>query len=152
MCGKRVFSIRSIYCRECSHFSARMSDERFSPETREQLWNYVRRDKGFFCQYTGIKLDVFDYTSPWFLEFDHLMPHDPKTIVITSAWLNEMKGDLTIKELKGSVARLFNYWFKGIKIRKIKLHFWYRLNPEISGKRKFRRHVPNALHQPQRRH
>ena len=29
ICGKPVFSIRSIYCRTCSHFSARMSDERF---------------------------------------------------------------------------------------------------------------------------
>ena len=74
-------------------------------------------------------LDVFDESSPWFLEFDHLVPGDPSKIVMTSAWLNEMKGDLTFKEFKGSVVQLFNYWFKGIKIKKKKFRYWYRLNP-----------------------
>ena len=128
-CGKPVFSIRSIYCRECSYFSARMSNERFPPETREQLWSYVRRDKGYFCHYTKQKLDVFDYTSQWFLEFDHVIPHNPKEIVFASAWVNEMKADMTIKEFKGSVAQLYNYWFKGIKIKKKKFRYWYRLKP-----------------------
>ena len=73
MCGKKVFSIKSIYCRECSHFSARMSDERFSPEIRESLWAYVRICRGYYCYYTGQKLNVFDKSDPYFLEFDHLI-------------------------------------------------------------------------------
>ena len=128
MCGKPVFSIKSIYCRECSHFSARMSDERFSPEIREALWDYVRKNKGYFCFYTGMKLNVFKESDPYFLEFDHLVPGDGRKIVMTSAWFNELKGDLTFRELQGSVARLFNYWFKGIKIKKQKFRYWFRLN------------------------
>ena len=128
ICGKPVFSWRSIYCRTCSHFSARMSDERFSREIREALWRYVRRH-GYVCYYTGQELDVFDETSPYFLEFDHLVPGDPSKIVITSAWFNEMKGDLTFKEFKASVVQLYNYWFKGIKIKKKKFRYWYRLQP-----------------------
>ena len=112
MCGKPVFSWRSIYCRTCSHFSARMSDARVSPKVRQDLWNYVTHH-GFFCRYTGQELDVFNKSSPYFLEFDHLVPGDPRKIVITSAWINEMKGDLTFKEFKGSVVQLYNYWFKG---------------------------------------
>ncbi|MDE2027546.1 MAG: hypothetical protein KGK03_04455 [Candidatus Omnitrophica bacterium] len=131
MCGKPVFSPKSIYCRDCSHFSARMSDERFSPETRQQLWNYVRRNKGFYCYYTGLKLDVFDYASPYFLEFDHVTPQNPKKIVMCCAWFNEIKGDMTLNELKGSVKQLFNYWFKGIKIKKRKFRYWYRLIPDF---------------------
>ncbi len=129
ICGKPVFSWRSIYCRTCSYFSARMSNERFPPKTRNDLWKYVRKH-GYTCYYTRLEdLDVFDETSPWFLEFDHLVPGDPRKIVITSAWFNEMKGDLAFKEFKGSVVQLYNYWFKGIKIIKKKFHYWYRLKP-----------------------
>jgi len=39
ICKKPVFSIKSKYCRVCSHFSARMSDERFPPKTRGELWS-----------------------------------------------------------------------------------------------------------------
>ena len=127
-CGKPVFSIKSIYCRECSHFSARMSDERFSPKVRQDLWNYVRKCRGYYCYYTGMKLNVFNKSDPYFLEFDHLVPGDARKIVITSSWFNELKGDLTFKELKGSVVQLYNYWFKGIKIKKKKFRYWFRLN------------------------
>jgi len=75
-----------------------------------------------------MELDIFTKSSPYFLEFDHLVPGDPHKIVITSAWFNELKGDLAFKELKGSVAQLYNYWFKGIKIKKKKFRYWYRLN------------------------
>jgi hypothetical protein len=131
LCGsKPAFSKKSIYCRDCSHFCARLSNARFSPEVQESLKNDVRKRRGYFCHYTQQKLDVFDYTSPYFLEFDHLVPGDPSKIVMTSAWFNEMKGDMTFKEFKGSVVQLFNYWFKGIKIKKRKFRYWYRLNPQ----------------------
>jgi hypothetical protein len=129
LCGKRGFSTQSPYCRECSHFCFRLSNERFSPEVCKSLKRDVRKRHGYYCHYTQQKLDVFDYTSPYFLEFDHVVPGDPKNIVKTSAWFNEMKGDMTLKELKGSVAQLYNYWFKGIKIKKKKFRYWYRLNP-----------------------
>ena len=128
-CGKPVFSIKSIYCRTCSHFSARMSDERFSPGTRESLWEYICK-YGYVCYYTGVDLNVFDESDPYFLEFDHMVPGDPRKIVITSAWFNEMKGDLALKEFKGSVVQLFNYWFKGAKMKKRKFRYWFRLNPK----------------------
>lgn len=127
MCGKPVFSIKSIYCRDCSHFSARMSDERFPPEIREQLWNNVRRDKGFYCYYTRIKLDVFDKSSPYFLEFDHFTPGDPSKIVITCSFVNEMKADMTKNEFKSTIRQLYNCFFKHKKIRKRKFRYWYRL-------------------------
>jgi hypothetical protein len=135
LCGnKPVFSWRSIYCRECSHFCARMSNVRISPEVREQLKEYVRKNKGFYCYYTKMKLNVFKKSDPYFLEFDHLVPGDPSKMVITSAWFNELKGDLAIKELKRSVRQLFNFWTKGIKIKKSTLRYWYRIIRKISRK------------------
>jgi len=129
LCGKPGFSTQSPYCRACSHFCFRMSNERFSPKVRQDLKNYVRKRRGFFCHYTEMELDVFDKSNPYFLEFDHLVPGDPRKIVTTSAWINEMKGDLIFKEFKGSVVQLYNYWFKGIKIKKKKFRYWYRLKP-----------------------
>ena len=129
MCGEKpVFSPKSKYCRTCSHFCARMSDERVSPKVRQYLCRYVRKRRGYYCFYTGMELNVFTKSDPYFLEFDHLVPGDPSKIVITSAWFNELKGDLTFNELKGSVIQLNNYWLKGIKIKKKKFRYWYRLN------------------------
>jgi hypothetical protein len=127
LCGKKVFSVKSIYCRECSHFCARMTNERFPPEACKKLKNDVRKNRGFYCHFTDQKIDVFNVSDPYFLEFDHLVPGDPSTIVMTSAWINEMKGDMTFKEFKRSVVQLFDYWFKGIKIKKMKFRYWFRL-------------------------
>jgi len=126
ICDKPVFSIKSIYCRTCSHFSARMSDERFSPAIREDLWRYVRKH-GYVCYYTQDDLDVFVKSSAYFLEFDRVIPGDPRKIVITSALVNEMKGDMTEKEFKSTVRQLYNCWFKHIKMKKRKYRYWYRL-------------------------
>ena len=128
ICGKPVFSIKSIYCRRCSHFSARMSDERFPPETRDDLWKYLRKN-GFICFYTEMKLDVFDKSSPSFLEFDHLVPGDPRKIVITCALVNEMKGDLTVDEFWGTIVQLYKCRVKHIKMKRRKFRYWYRLKP-----------------------
>ena len=128
-CGKQpVFSIKSIYCRTCSHFCARMSNERLSPKVRQDLRKYVRR-RGFFCYYTQLELDVFDYESAYFLEFDHVIPHNPKQVVIACSWVNEMKGDMTKSEFRSSIKQLYNYMFKHMKIRKRKFRYWYRLHP-----------------------
>ena len=79
LCGsKPAFSKNSIYCRDCSHFCARLSNERFSPEVCKSLKDDVRKRGGFYCFYTEQELDVFDYTSPYFLEFDHFVPGDPQ--------------------------------------------------------------------------
>ena len=48
-----------------------------------------------------MELNVFNYKDPYFLEFDHVVPGDPSKIVMTSAWFNEIKGDLTIERIKG---------------------------------------------------
>jgi hypothetical protein len=129
LCGRRrVFSIKTIYCRPCSYFSARISNERFPPEVRKKLCDYVRR-YDFVCAYTSQPLDVFDYNSPYFLEFDHEIPGDPGSVVITSSWLNEMKADQSYKEFRRSVRQLYLNFTKGIKIRRRKFIYWFRLRP-----------------------
>ena len=126
-CGRNPgFSPKSPYCRECSHVSARMKNERLSPGVQQSLRRYVRR-KYYVCAYTQLELDVFDYTSPFFLEFDHVVPNDPKKVVICCSWVNEMKGDMMVSEFHRSVKQLFNLWFKGIKMKKQKFRYWYRL-------------------------
>jgi len=132
LCGKRGFSTQSPYCRACSHFCFRLTNERFSLEVRKSLKAYVRKRRGYFCYYTGQKLDVFNYANAYFLEFDHLVPGDPRRVVTTSAWLNEMKADMTFKEFQSSNIQLYNYWFKGKKIRKRKFSHWFRLPPPTS--------------------
>jgi len=116
ICGKKTFSNKSQYCRTCSHFSHRMVNEHFPRKIIEAIWDYVRKN-GYRCYYTGMLLELDDDTSPWYCSFDHWNPGDPRKVVITSALLNAMKTDLSVKEFWYYVLQLFDFRKKHTKIR-----------------------------------
>ncbi len=128
ICGKKVFSSQSIYCRTCSDFEHRMDVKRFSPEAKKAIRNYVRKYY-YTCHFTGMPLDMKDDTGPWYCTFNHLIPGDPRKIVLTSSLLNEMKEDKTIKELWYYVLQLDDHRKKHTKFRKKNPIHWHRLNP-----------------------
>ena len=97
ICGKPVFSNKSIYCQQCSAFEHRMRLRQYTAEAVKAIWDYVRK-YGYVCYYTGRALNMTDPTSPWYCVFDHCTPHDPSKIVITCALVNEMKTDLNEKD------------------------------------------------------
>ena len=113
------------YCATCSRISYRMKLARFSRETINGVWEYVRK-YGWICYYTGMPLDLDDINSPWYLVFDHWMPRDPRKIVITSALVNDMKSDLTEEEFWYFIRQLANFYRHGSAVRKRKLAYWCR--------------------------
>ena len=128
ICAHKVFSSHSIYCRRCYLFSRRMNQRGLHADAVKSIWKYVRKH-GYVCYYTGIKLDMTDPTSPWYYVFDHRIPGDDRTVVLTFALLNEMKSDQTDKEFYYNVRQLFKNKYEGCKFRKKRLGHWQRFGP-----------------------
>jgi hypothetical protein len=125
VCGQAVISKMQKYCPRCAGIVHRMKHARFSPACIKAVLDYLHK-YGFVCYYTGMPLVWDDTKSPWYLVFDHWMPRDPRKIVVTSAVLNAVKGDLTEKEFWYFIRQLANYYRHGTPVKKIKLACWCR--------------------------
>jgi len=138
-CGKRIHGgyAHTIYCPHCSRFAVRMAAKKFSPEIVKQLWDDVRQHEGFFCHYTGMRLDMDDPHSPWYCVFDHWHPRDAKRIVLTSSLFNEMKSNLTEDEFWYIIKQLAHHRRLGKHVRKIRLSCWpgHVMPSDETGKR-----------------
>ena len=128
ICGRRVYSKHSIYCLRCFEFSRTMDQRGLHADAVKAIWEFVRKN-GYVCYYTGIKLDMTNPKSPWYFVFDHRIPGDDTSVVLTFALLNEMKSDMTDKEFKFNVHQLDRCFTTGAKFRKRKLVHWQRLRP-----------------------
>lgn len=144
VCGRPVFSVHSIYCRFCARLAFRMKIRRFSPEAIEGVWDYVRT-YDFRCYYTKMLLEMDDIKSPWYCVFDHLIPLDSSTIVLTSSLLNEMKTALSEGQFWFYVEQLDDFKHKNKKIRKIRLAYWRQQEALSKGKRPLEKKSPLAL-------
>ncbi len=128
ICGRKVFSDHSIYCRGCYLFSRRMDQRGIHAQAVKAIWKFVRK-YGYVCYYTGMALVMDNPKSQWYFSFDHRIPGDNTTVVLTCALVNEMKSDMTDKEFRYYVHQLDRCFRTGAKIRKRKLIYWERLRP-----------------------
>jgi hypothetical protein len=133
ICGKPVLSVHSMYCSTHARLAFRMKIRRFPPEAVEGVWNYIRAN-GDRCFYTKMLLEMDDIRSPWFCVFDHLIPLDPRKIVLTSALVNEIKTALSVREFWYYVQQLADFIDKGKKIKKTRLAYWRRHLPQSRAK------------------
>jgi hypothetical protein len=72
-------------------------------------------------------LEMDDIKSPWYGVFDHLIPLDPRTIVLTFALVNDMKTALSVGEFWYYIRQLANYKRYHLKVKKKKPRYWSRL-------------------------
>jgi hypothetical protein len=128
ICGHKVFSGHSIYCRRCHLFSRGMNQRGLHADAVRSIWKFVRK-YGYVCYYTGIPLNLKDPKSPWYYEFDHMIPGDDRKIVLTCTLINEMKTVMTEREFKNIVLQLAKHWLTGAKIEKIRLAYWEKRGP-----------------------
>ncbi|MDE2232260.1 MAG: hypothetical protein KGJ95_09415, partial [Candidatus Omnitrophica bacterium] len=89
----------------------------------EAVWKYIRAH-GDNCYFTKRPLEMDDTKSPWYCVFDHLIPLDPRTIVLTSALINTIKSALSEDEFWYMIEQLDDFKRKGKKIKKINLAHW----------------------------
>ena len=142
ICGKPVFSNNSDHCRRCAVFVRCMDQRGIHADAAKKIKAHLKRH-GFVCQYTRRKLNLTNPQSPFYFVFDHQIPGDERTVVLTFALLNEMKSDMTWKEFKYYLRQLYNNIFFGTPIIEKKLVYWARLLA-LNSARKSR--LPKPLH------
>jgi hypothetical protein len=117
-----------------------MHRKKFPAKAQKAVFAYIRK-YGKRCFYTNVLLELNDDTSPWYLDFDHWLPGDPKKIVICAALVNDMKQDMTEREFWYYVCALDDHRKKHAKVKKHRLIYWYRL-PVIPAKAGIQRRCP----------
>jgi len=128
LCDRRVYSRYSCYCLRCYHFVRAMDQRGLHRDAVERIKKHVRKN-GFVCEYTGIQLNMTNPKSAWYFVFDHQIPGDERTVVLTFALLNEMKSDLTFKEFRRMIRQFYGCFFLGRQFTKSRLRYWLRLRP-----------------------
>ena len=131
-CGDLVYRYTAKFCLRCAKFGRRMRVKRFTREAVDAIWDYVRR-YGYVCYYTKLKLDLEDRRSNRYLVFDHLIPRDPRRVVITANVINEMKSDMSEDEFKDTVCQLADHFRKATPVNLKPFVYWYRLHPSNEG-------------------
>jgi hypothetical protein len=117
-CSQAVYSPYARYCLRCSKFSHRMKIRQIPHQTVQAIWEYIRKF-GYVCYYTKVLLDLDNHKSPWYCVFNHKIPRDKSTVVITCYLFNEMKSDLNEQEFWNFIGQLARYRLTGAKIRKM---------------------------------
>jgi len=132
-CGKRIHLRWFKYCSDCAKLEVRLQYELYSPEARKGFWAYLRKH-GDRCCYSGMLLEIDDYTSPWYLVFSHLNPGDKAKIVPAAALLNAMKSFLLKKEFWYYVLALDDHREKHLKVKRIPPVHWHGLNASMDNR------------------
>ncbi len=101
---------KSRYCGRCRRFITVQRDNAARCVAMIEAWDPVLR--GFRCRYTGVILDEINRLSPWYINFDHLIPGRPR-VAVSSAWSNRMKGVMTESQFRAVVPALAKHMRTG---------------------------------------
>ena len=101
-----------------------MSRARFEGETneREQRVKAVQNswNNGVFrCHYTGIELEIFDPSSPFYFTFDHVTPRNKNRFVACAAFINDIKIDSSEDEFKHNTIVLAKHFETGAPLSRM---------------------------------
>ncbi len=104
---------KSRYCARCRKFITTQRDNAEKAEAMIDSWDRARN--GFACQNTDQLLEEKDWRSPWYGNFDHLIPGRPKRAFV-SAWSNRMKGNMTRALFRKVVPALAGHFRTGAPV------------------------------------
>jgi hypothetical protein len=103
-------------CKRCKRIVDRLETRRdasgayrqFDRQARLRAMQDSWRDGAFHCFYTGIALieDSRRWRDHRYLSFEHRIPGDEASVVVTCALVNRMKTDLTEEQFKVMVTEL----------------------------------------------
>ena len=120
----------SYYCPRCRRLMLiRNTTTRHLVRAMKEAWS--AEEDGFVCRHTGVRVDDDKPRSPWYISFDHSVPRDDDTLVVTAWWVNVMKSALSEEEFWKVVGEFdrylreggtfdrdvvgFSYWWRGGK-------------------------------------
>jgi hypothetical protein len=102
-----------------------------NPEERTQRVHAVKESwKGgaFRCHYSGVELEIFDSSSPFYFSFDHVTPRDGSKMVACAAFINEIKSDSSEDEFRQNTILLAKHFENGTTLSRshFKLKYYRR--------------------------
>ena len=120
ICGRPARKKSATYCQfGCHRLAARAKSG--IKEERVERFRAVKdswRDGKFQCHYSGLELDIFDSSSPFYFSFDHSVPKDRRKIVACAAFINDMKSDTSEEEFRHNTLILARHFKDGIKLQR----------------------------------
>lgn len=102
----------SYYCTRCRRLVAWQGGPR-TANARALKEAWCEEEDGFLCKYTGVRVDEDDPGSPWYISFDHAVPGDRDTLVVSAYWVNMMKTALSADEFEAVVREYDRYLCEG---------------------------------------
>jgi len=128
VCGG-VALLHSMCCARCRGFALTNKYKEIKARRVALKLAWSKKDNGFLCYYSGMVLEEKETRSPWYLTFDHRVPKDKATIVVSSFIFNVMKTDTTEVEFKAFVKELARHWNRSLPFRKKMVEFtlWHRV-------------------------
>ena len=123
-CGKPIIAKHlELYCRPCFHLVRRMHTAKLSVKARKSIRRYLRK-YGFICDYSGITLELNDFTGPWYCDFSCPDKRNKDKMVFAAALFSIMKRSLTKDQFKYYVLQLHDHRTKHTKIKKRPIIYW----------------------------
>ncbi len=102
----------SYYCPRCRRFVLiHNTAQRHRVRAMKEAWS--EEEDGFVCHHTGVRVDDDKPRSPWYISFDHGVPRDDDTLVVTAWWVNVMKSALSEEEFWKVVGEYDRYLREG---------------------------------------
>ena len=128
LCGKQILAMASekLYCQSCAHLLRRIGYRYLSQKAKKCIRTYIRKN-GFTCDYSGIILDLKDYSSPWYCVFSCPDKRNPDKMVLAAALFNAMKMELIKQQFRYYVLALHDNRTKHTKIKRRPIINWDRL-------------------------
>ena len=75
---------RRKYCARCYEYLDMQIETMARVLAMQAAWDPIA--KGFRCYYTGVLLELYDLSSPWYITFDHRIPGKKGDLVVCAAW------------------------------------------------------------------
>jgi len=92
---------RYKYCARCYEHLDQRKETQAHILAMKAAWDPIA--KGFRCYYTGVLLELYDLSNPWYITFDHRIPGKIGDLVVCAAWVNSMKTQLSEEEFKAVI-------------------------------------------------
>jgi hypothetical protein len=122
ICGAKPLP-RSKYCARCAEFVYRVGENL----ARAAAMKRACKDGVFYCEYTGLPMNLTDEESPLYMEFDHPIPGQKGELRAVVAFVNRMKTDLSEEEFWTLIHEMARFRREGGEFRDvIEFKYWRR--------------------------
>ena len=126
VCKKPVGPYK-MFCPRCLRLVHRASPTSKLLQAQALVEAFEPVHDGFRCHHCGVLLELEDWTSPWYLWYDHPIPRDESRVVASSALMNRMKTDTDEEEFHVYMQELDKAMHGGtFDTSALKFRYWKR--------------------------